>query len=42
LWDRKYLNIGRVLRKAWILNFRVFVGLSEMEVRYVGGFVKRM
>jgi hypothetical protein len=27
VWDRKYLEIGRVQRKAW-----VFVGVSELEV----------
>jgi hypothetical protein len=32
VWDRKYLGIGRVQRKAWILIFRVFVGVSELEV----------
>jgi hypothetical protein len=30
--DRKYLGIGRVPRKAWISIFRVFVGVSELEV----------
>jgi hypothetical protein len=33
VWDRKYLDIGRVQRIAWILIFRVFVGVSELEVR---------
>jgi hypothetical protein len=32
VWDRKYLGIGRVQRKAWISIFRVFVGVSELEV----------
>jgi hypothetical protein len=34
VWDRKYLGIGRVQRKAWILIFRVFVGVSELEARF--------
>jgi hypothetical protein len=28
--------------KHGFLNFRVFVGVKELEVSYVGGLVKRM
>jgi hypothetical protein len=33
LWDRKYLNIGKVQQKEWILNLQVtFAGLDGLDV----------